>query len=242
MAQKIILPNELKIADEHAIIKKDSFKMDVNGSDPKKVLASLEDLPNLLKEHLKDAKAENPERFKIELREIRLICLLWYNLDHIEDSQCNILLYQLKPELRWYIDETEKLYTQPIIEDKDKEILPEGQNEENNLAKSTVEDHLEQFKMTMTDSDYNKLVYALRVYFETGCFPDKDETIQVRKVPVKKFGWVLKELYKDLKDEALPIEYLRFAKENISLFRNVDFDESNFRKSQLYKYFTTKYK
>jgi hypothetical protein len=58
-----------------------------------------------------------------------------------------------------------------------------------------------------------------------------------KSINKKKIGWALNEIYTFCKTEYLGVEYLRFAHENINLFKNDVFDETNFKKSNIYKYF-----
>lgn len=114
--------------------------------------------------------------------------------------------------------------------------------ENNDHILSTIHEYLEVVKANLPDPDYTTLTTALRQYFETGKFPTIKNVIRVNKVNVKKFGWALNEIYRKCKDDNsnLPIEYLQFAKENISIFKDVPFDKQNYLTSNLYKYFTTK--
>jgi len=115
---------------------------------------------------------------------------------------------------------------------------------ENNFLESTIEDWLYPFKEEniLSDTDYSLLVAALKKYFETGSFPVLETQIKVKRVNKKRFGWALNQIYRGCKsmNENLPIEYLMFAKQNISIFSEVKFDPNNILKSNLYKYFTTK--
>ena len=127
------------------------------------------------------------------------------------------------------------------------ETKPEQEQEteaENNLLLSTIEDWLFPFKEEniLSEIDYEKLVLAYKQYFETGIFPAIYKQIRVGKVNKKRFGWALNEIFRANKtnNETLPTEYLQFAKQNISIFSNVDFNEANILNSNLYKYFTTK--
>ena len=92
----------------------------------------------------------------------------------------------------------------------------------------------------MKIADYDILVSALMEYFETKKFPVIQNQIKVGKVNKKKFGWALNQINQSVGNGILTIEYLRFAKNHISLFSDVGFNELDFVKSNLYKYFTTK--
>jgi hypothetical protein len=116
------------------------------------------------------------------------------------------------------------------------------QEAENDFTLSTIEDWLFEFKEKMSEHDYSKLVLALKQYFDTGAFPAFDKPIKVGRVNVKLFGWHLNKINEAVTGGKLTKEYLLFAKQNISLFANVQFDENDVLKSNLYKYFTTKTK
>jgi hypothetical protein len=116
------------------------------------------------------------------------------------------------------------------------------QQTENDFTLSTIEDWLFEFKVKMSDTDYQNLVSALIQYFETGAFPKLSKPIQINGRPNKKlFGWALNRIF-EAKSKGVEKELLQFAKQNISLFTDVNFDENNILKSNLYKYFTTKTK
>jgi len=115
---------------------------------------------------------------------------------------------------------------------------------ENDLVLSTIEDWLYEFKdeNVLLEKDYKTLVEALKQYFDIGEFPKLKYKIKVKKINKKRFGWALNEIFRANKDnnEKLPMEYLEFASEYISIFKNVSFDKIDYLKSNLYKYFTTK--
>jgi len=121
-------------------------------------------------------------------------------------------------------------------------IAEQDQRNENDFILSTIEDWLHEFKELMTDTDYQKLVSSLAQYLENGSFPKLTKPIQINGRPNKKwFGWALNRIF-EAKGKGIDKELLRFAKQNISLFTKVKFDEDNIQKSNLYKYFTTKTK
>ena len=94
----------------------------------------------------------------------------------------------------------------------------------------------------MTETDYQNLVSALLQYFEAGKFPTLSKPIQINgRLNKKLFGWALNRIF-EAKGKRVEPELLLFAKQNISLFTNVQFDENKVFKSNLYKYFTTKIK
>ena len=110
----------------------------------------------------------------------------------------------------------------------------------NDFTLSTIEDWLFEFKEKMNEADYQNLVSALIQYFETGIFPKLSKPIQINGRPNKKlFGWALNRIF-EAKGKGVEKELLQFAKQYISLFTDVKFDERYILKSNLYKYFTTK--
>jgi hypothetical protein len=77
-------------------------------------------------------------------------------------------------------------------------------------------------------------------YFENGSFPELEVPIQVNgKVSQKKFGWALSRIL-TAKNKGVTKELVQFAKQYISLFRDAEYDEVNYRKCNLYKYLTQK--
>lgn len=133
--------------------------------------------------------------------------------------------------------------------DKCEHNLPPPQSEtkteqktENDFTLSTIGDWLFEFKEKMNETDYQNLVSSLLQYFETGKFPTLSKAIQINGRPNKKlFGWALNRIF-EAKGKGVEKELLQFAKQNISLFIDVQFDERNILKSNLYKYFTTQTK
>jgi hypothetical protein len=116
------------------------------------------------------------------------------------------------------------------------------QKTENDFTLSTIEDWLFEFKEKMNETDYQTLVSALKQYFDVGTFPKLLKPIQINGRPNKKlFGWALNRIF-EAKGKGVEKELLQFAKQNISLFTDVQFDETNILKSNLYKYFTTQTK
>lgn len=116
------------------------------------------------------------------------------------------------------------------------------QETENDFTLSTIEDWLFEFKEKMSETDYRNLVSALMHYFETGTFPILSKPIQINgRLNKKLFGWALNRIF-EAKGKGVEKELLQFAKQNISIFTDVQFDENNILKSNFYKYFTTKTK
>lgn len=113
---------------------------------------------------------------------------------------------------------------------------------ENDFILSTIEDWLFEFKEKMSDKDYNNLVAALKQYFNTGKFPVLDKVIRINgRINKKLLGWHLNRIFEAM-GKGIELELLLFAKRYISIFQDVSFDEHNFHKSNLYKYFTSKTK
>ena len=114
------------------------------------------------------------------------------------------------------------------------------QQVENDFTLSTIEDWLFEFKEKMSETDYQTLVSALRQYFDAGTFPTLSKPIKINgRLNKKLFGWALNRIF-EAKGKGIEKELLQFAKQNISLFTDVKFDETDILKSNLYKYFTTK--
>ncbi len=142
-----------------------------------------------------------------------------------------------------------------IIEWLNKEILPSNNDtleeeskvikleKPNNVIESTIDEYLAEFnqKTMIDDENYFVLKEALKFYFENDIFKNDIGKIKVKNINVKTFAHALKALFKMLKSKKkLDFNYLKFAKDHISLFEDTDFDERNYTKSSLYKYFTNK--
>jgi hypothetical protein len=141
--------------------------------------------------------------------------------------------------------QTKFILPNPISAKKEiKDYEPQQEIAENNdFIKSTIEDYLEPIKKYFNTKDYDLLVSELDSYFKTGAFTNSNEIIKTVNRPNKKLiGWQFKELYNNCINDntKLSIEYLRFGKQRISIFKDVSFDESNYLKSNLYKYYNTK--
>lgn len=108
--QRIIYPDRLEYADSMAELSKEQFKAKVNSLSPDIVFNALTNLSDNLKEWLTKAQTENTPKCKQDLIALREEALRWYWLDDITDTKCNMLLFRLKPELEWYINETERIY------------------------------------------------------------------------------------------------------------------------------------
>ena len=111
---------------------------------------------------------------------------------------------------------------------------------EKDFTLSTIHDYLEGFQPNLLMGNYDMLVSALMDYFENGSFPELEDPIQLNgKVSQKKFGWALSRILKS-KNKGVTKEVVQFAKQYISLYRDVKYDEVNYRKCNLYKYLTQK--
>ena len=131
--------------------------------------------------------------------------------------------------------------TKFTLSTQNEDLLTTSKEEEkNNLTVSTIEGWLIEFKeqKILIEKHYKNLVTALNDYFEKGTFPKLENKIKVGRVNKKRFGWVLNRIF-HAEGKGIEIDLLRFAKDNISIFEDVNFDEDNLQKSNLYKYFTT---
>jgi len=157
-------------------------------------------------------------------------------LSGLEKLPINKTDYQvLKGRYKRYLEQKQALPTQQTDTEQE-------QQTENDFTLSTIEDWLFEFKEKMNEADYQILVSALMNYFETDTFPTLSKPIQINGRPNKKlFGWALNRIF-EAKGKGVEKELLQFANKNISLFTDVQFDETNILKSNLYKYFTTQIK
>ena len=115
-----------------------------------------------------------------------------------------------------------------------------AEKKENNYLESTIDEYLEPFKDNMNEDDYNILSSAIKQHIETGSFPELKKEIQVIRNPnQKKLGWAINRIY-SAKSMGVEKSLLIFAHQNISLFKNTEFEEENYLRCNLYKYFTTK--
>lgn len=126
---------------------------------------------------------------------------------------------------------------------KDTQQKPELNETENDVLLSTIEDWLFEFKDkgVLTGANYDILVSALYDYLKTGQFPIIENEIKVGRVNKKLFGWNLNRILHH-EGKGVETDLLLFAKNNISLFKNVNFDVNDIKKTNLYKYFTTQTK
>lgn len=169
----------------------------------------------------------------------------------------------LKIEIKNDVYNINKLYNKETIEFCEKRIFPmidveiekfkaktnsNDSNQpsgftENNYLKSTIDDYLEPIRTNFDEKNYNILTNELFNYFKNGEFTDSTTEIKlINKVNKKKIGWNLNLVYRNcIKNGAkLSVEFLRFGKQRISVFKDVPFDDTNIIKSRLYKYYTQK--
>jgi hypothetical protein len=147
----------------------------------------------------------------------------------------NITLEQKDAFLNWI-----EQHEQDLIHDLTKNEQEQESQAENDFTRSTIEDWLCGFEEKMSEADYQNLVLALVQYFETGIFPTLANPIKINgRLNMKRVGWALNRIF-EAKGKGVEKELLQFAKQNISLFADVQFDETNILNSRLYKYFTTK--
>jgi hypothetical protein len=90
----------------------------------------------------------------------------------------------------------------------------------------------------MDEQTYNKLVKALLYYFENESCSSEMTEIFIKDIPMRELGWVLGRIHWDVKNIGFGLPYLKFAKQYISIFKSAELDEKEFRKCNLYKYFT----
>ncbi len=82
----------------------------------------------------------------------------------------------------------------------------------------------------------------MKTYFDTEAFPILTKQITITGRPNKKaIGWILNRIFES-QGKGVELPLLHFSKNNISLFKDVDFDETNYLRSNLYNYFVTKTK
>jgi hypothetical protein len=182
---------------------------------------------------------EMDDEVKIQTYFKRTHLLLDHLLNDVENSQDLNVYPESKVVLRKlinFINNKSKRVTEVGVNDNASEYKVAGQNE---FLKSTIEDHLEEFKDEINGDGYDRLVDALFDYFTTGKFPVLDSKINFKRINKKRVGWALKELYKSEKIENLDIEYFRFAQGNINLFAKEIIVKDGFNKSNFYKAFTT---
>ena len=140
--------------------------------------------------------------------------------------------------------EQEKTKMLEVFEGEQKKIEVQNEDDDkdnqNNILKSTIEEYLETISEKIKPIEYNLLVDALYKYFKNNDAPILEKKINLGRLNKKKVGWVLKEIYWSVKKDKLSYEYLYFAKQNISIFENVELNKDDFFYCNLYKYFTTK--
>lgn len=190
-------------------------------------------------ENIDNHCCELDDDVKIQTYFKRTLLLLDHLLNDVENSEHLNVYPESKVVLNKlinFINNKSKRVTEVGVNDNASEDKGAGQNE---FLKSTIEDHLEEFKAEINGDGYERLVEALSEYFIRGAFPLLNNKINFKKINKKRLGWALKELYKSEKTENLDIEYFRFAQENINLFAKEIIAKDGFNKSNFYKAFTT---
>jgi hypothetical protein len=163
---------------------------------------------------------------------------LFYNYVKVDLSRNSTLDIGIVNSIKEWLD---KVINSPKV-DKKEELEVINLEKPNDIIRSTIDDYLMEFKdgKCIDDENYIILSDVLTDYFKLGVFKNNLPQIIVRKVGIKKFAWVLYSLFKELNDNNLDINYLKFAKFNISLFKKVNFNENDKKKCNMYKYFTAK--
>jgi hypothetical protein len=232
------------------IREKDTFQNNLESSDDKEHLLNIEieTIEKVLKPDPKK-QYENAIAFKfnrfIYFREKYKNMVAAGNRDYHKIKSPKCFEYSMEIEIDAYAKYLNWLKN--IKLGKEVDVLPQQttikqDGTENDFTTSTIDDWLFEFKEKMSESDYNILVSALVQYFDTGSFPTLKKTIRINGRPNKKlFGWAMNRIF-EANSKGVEKDLLLFAKHNISLFTDVQFDENNVLKSNLYKYFTTKTK
>lgn len=157
-----------------------------------------------------------------------------------EDQQYRNMLKEWFKDEKKFIDEIKPLLSEMPPQNVEQTTESDIQTE-NDFLVSTIEDYLANYKDKMNKTDYLNLQNAYKEYFLKGNFPKDCKEIKIiGKVNIKKLGWALNQLYRSEKNGNLPIEYLQFAKDKISIFKTISFSKEDYTKTTLYKYFTTK--
>jgi hypothetical protein len=186
-------------------------------------------------------KTENWRAIEIDLKDRFLLMIDGY-LNWYEQNKAELVKFEpyCPYTIMLSIIESTKAEILKYFPQNNKPLPPE--QTENDFTLSTIEDWLFEFKEKMEETDYQTLVSALKQYFDIGTFPTLTKPIQINGRPnIKLFGWALNRIF-EAKGKGIEKELLQFAKQNISLFTDVPFDETNIFKSNLYKYFTTRTK
>lgn len=139
----------------------------------------------------------------------------------------------------FHLSEIKKLNGSPNYDNID----PKQETDNADEIKNIIDENLDKIKEYFNTGDYILLKNELERYFKTGAFTNSNKIIKIVNRPDKKLiGWTLKQIYNNCfhDNRKLAIEYLRFGKQRISIFNDVSFDESNYLKSNLYKYYHTK--
>jgi hypothetical protein len=118
------------------------------------------------------------------------------------------------------------------------ELNPEY--EDNDFLQSTIEDHLFEFKDAFTDdTEYSKVIEIIKSFF-TGTLLKSKKEVFVKNGYKKHLASALGQIYKTQKNETISLNYLQFAKDNFSIFKDEDIQNKELNKTNLYKYLTSK--
>jgi len=117
----------------------------------------------------------------------------------------------------------------------------EHEEPENDIIVSTIDDYLETFKTkgAITYNDYEIVKAVLTNYFK-GKTVKEYNPVFVKYGNKKKLAFACGELYKALKAEPITYEYLFLIKSLFQIFISETIEETNYNKSNLYNYCTTR--
>ncbi len=113
------------------------------------------------------------------------------------------------------------------------------QEENSSFLASVIDYSLFEFKEKIQTKSYQQLIDSLSYYFQHTKFPDNSKKILVTRIDKRSFAQALNIIHIKAWNRTVTIEYLKFAKNYISIFADVHFDENAIQNSELYKYFTT---
>jgi len=122
--------------------------------------------------------------------------------------------------------------------------LPPSENkiDEESLARiiEAIADHLEGFKNEIPSaSDFEKVCLELQHFFE-GNTINITKPIFIKNGNITKLAYELGSLYKELKNEAISIEYLQLLIRLFTIYQKEKIDGKPITSTNLYKYLTTK--
>lgn len=193
----------------------------------------------------------DPNKIKLELilNERKMKLKQGYsNNSAKEDDRYRKILKDWFNDEKKFIDEiTPLLKTLPTVKkdlvtvDLPNEIS-EIEQAESDGVNATIVDWLFPFfqQKHISEKDYKTLISAMEQYLRTKTFPEITKPILITgRLNKKRLGWALNQICA-FKNIGIEKDLLRFAKANISLFSDLELNENEFSKSNLYRYFTTK--